>query len=509
MLFQDKLEILIKLSAVSASQLARAIRVDASTISRLRRGTRGLPHNDDTIREMAAFFARKLDSDYQRAGLAEITGRSVLRLCASAEDMADTLYLWMTEKDEHTNRKFSQFMDSFNGEPQYPSVSSSGGAKKEKLISHADCVFYGNAGRRQAVRAGLQNLLAMERACTILITSDEHPEWILENSTYSLELTASLRELANRGFKFRRISSPKCHTAEEALDKCQRWLPLYTTGQLDSFHYPRLKDDLFRRTLLVVPGFGAITANSIGYPTECGMTLMTFNREMTAAYEREYYEYEKMCIPLVKVHTQAVHSIQLFDCLTRYMAHSAPFAQQSGGLPTVLTPQCVLDRVDDQLVTEQFRPLSLQHRHNLHFFKECLAHNRCMDIISLADKDDIIAGNVPIPVSKILLESPLYYTVAEYKAHLKLILQYLDEFESYHVYIQKASTEDVNIMYAKEGHVLLLVRRNPPYSLFEITESNVVAAGFEYLLQKCGSVSGQSAQKIKTKTQIQHLLNKL
>lgn len=509
MQFQDKLEILFKLSGVSGGQLARAINADPATISRLRRGTRGVPRNHEIVRQIADFFSKKLESDYQRIGLSEIMERPMLRLLTRNADIADAVYLWLTEQDNTSAQSFTKFMG--NGNITTGDMESAGAEDIEKSnqTGLADVAYFGNEGKREAVCLWLQVLLKQKKPGTLLIASDENSEWLLESPPFFNQLSSTLMELIKRGFKIRRISSPQSCTVESAMGKCKLWFPLYPTGQMESFHYCRIRDNLFHRTLFVAPGIGAVTANSIGCDPKSGMTLVTFEKKLVNAYQKEYYSYEKLCTPLVTSYVKGKNTIQLFGCLDRYERYKAFFIQQAPSLPSVLTPECVLTRLDEALARIHMRPFSLPHGQNQSLFSECIKENRCIDIITLADKDKILAGEVPIPVSQILLEQPLFYSTEEYKAHLEAILQYMELYDNYSVFIEQNPDDDESLLYAKEGYALLIARRSAPYTLFEITENNIVAASIEFLRQKCNNGLSYEAQKAQAKLQIKYLLAQL
>ena len=78
MVFQDKLIFLIELTSTSNKQLADAIRVDPSLISRLCSGNRQVPQNAEYLEAMADFFTSRFKTKCQIDALSDIIGNAYL-----------------------------------------------------------------------------------------------------------------------------------------------------------------------------------------------------------------------------------------------------------------------------------------------------------------------------------------------------------------------------------------------------------------------------------------------
>lgn len=62
--FSDKLYFLMNITQTSNKQLAAELGVDRSLISMMRNGSRGLPRNPVTVRNMALYFAKNCSAEY-------------------------------------------------------------------------------------------------------------------------------------------------------------------------------------------------------------------------------------------------------------------------------------------------------------------------------------------------------------------------------------------------------------------------------------------------------------
>lgn len=70
--FAEKLDFLMNITKTSNNALARGLLIDASTISRLRRGIRPPACNATYIEPMANYFAHALQNQYQKTALHEV-----------------------------------------------------------------------------------------------------------------------------------------------------------------------------------------------------------------------------------------------------------------------------------------------------------------------------------------------------------------------------------------------------------------------------------------------------
>ena len=150
--------------------------------------------------------------------------------------------------------------------------------------------YYGKEGKRAAARAVYQHLLSMENPCTVFLYSDESDDWISEDFDFLNNLQLWGLTLLQKGFRLCQIAPPAV-SADMAFESLIRWTPLYMTGQVDAYFYPRLRDNVHRRTLLVIPGEIAMTSNSVASQRDCTVTILTADSRLTESYGIQFQEY--------------------------------------------------------------------------------------------------------------------------------------------------------------------------------------------------------------------------
>ncbi len=71
MQFYEKLDFLMNITKTSNSALGQKVKLDASYVSRLRKGQRSALKDFSCIHSMAEYFARNCKEDYQRKAIDE------------------------------------------------------------------------------------------------------------------------------------------------------------------------------------------------------------------------------------------------------------------------------------------------------------------------------------------------------------------------------------------------------------------------------------------------------
>ena len=175
MIFSEKLTFLLKLTDTTNKQLASALAVDPSLISRMRQARRKPPQNNAHLAGMASYFAKKCTAHYQRSALAETVGQNRIKLLTKSDASSAILSEWLAGDTLSAGRRIEQLVHEIaQNEPEdirAVSVKASS-LKGDAAHSHA---YYGNAGKRAAVRAFYTYLLEVNAPCTICITQTKTP----------------------------------------------------------------------------------------------------------------------------------------------------------------------------------------------------------------------------------------------------------------------------------------------------------------------------------------------
>lgn len=502
MLFSEKLIYLQQIANVSNKELAAALSVDPSFVSRMRNQRKKPPNNIRHIKNMSECFAKKCTTDYQLSALAEIMGDAHIKLITKNDSLERLIYEWLfngTKSSADNIGRFLQDMELVSSEAVaktlFPLIE-----RQNHKINPANA-FFGNSGKREAIRILLDYLLKADLRCCINVVTDESLEWITESPSYSLELDASLKALTSAGYSFRRIA-PQFQNSSEAIDALARWLPTYMQGKMDSYYYPRTRDGVYHRSLFVVQNVIAVSSLSVGYHSDCYMTVLHTDTDVVNNLYREYTDYLDKCIPMTIVHTHMTEESTLCDCFLQYLKIPGSRMSKYRGLPALTTPPSLLENIlkNNSSSEEPFNEM-------LKLFEESLTKYSRTEVISLATLEELRARKVLCAASRLVPNcTERYYTPEEYVQHLEHLLVYLSKYPDYSVTV----IDDKSIrssLGAVEGGVCYIMQPTPTFTLFEIVEPNFVASVGDYILNLSKTTKGmRNFQKNRTIERIKELI---
>lgn len=508
MLFSDKLTFLLKLTETSNKQLSFVLSCDPSLISRMRNGHRNPPQNPRQIKILANYFAKKCSTDYQRAALADTVGQSRIKLIMKSEALAAILADWLISGEAAPNIQIEQMIHSVS--ISEPTPVAGAGAETESVYparvsgKFQSYAYFGNCGKRSALSRFLAHLLALSEPCCIYIACDEDSSWLTESAAFTAEIQECIIQLCNRGFTLRRIA-PIIYDTSDAVDSFVRWMPVYVYGKIQSFYYPRTRDNVFHRTIVVAPDIAALTADSVGYRNEGGMCLLHFDPQIASAVAQYFEDYLAKCLPLTITQSHGDGGESVLDCLLRYSKLNANCATRYSGLPTPLTPASVIHKIFKNSAEEEATFLQISSN----YIRSMEKYNK-LELISLADAEDIVSGRVLCMPSLLSPGSCLhYYSADEYICHLYKILNMIEAHPDYTVVVSDEPPTE-NALLAAEGRLCCIFRYTRPMTLFEVSEQNTVAASGDYI-RCCAKLSPGKKSRLSNEAagKIKDLINRL
>lgn len=302
--FANRLDYVMGVTRTTNSSLARALSFDASYVCRIRNGKRGLPVSQPFAEPAAAYLVGKVDDTRKRRALEEELG------CAwpdNPDRAADLLTAWLLTETSGASAVGTALAALGTRPESGEEVHENDGSGDLSDVREAqrDGVsqtrfYYGNAGKRQAVLAFLDDICKAGKPRTLLLHSDEAMTWLYEDDAFARRWAALLMRIAGNGGKVRIIHAVS-RDANEMWEAVRKWMPLYMTGAVEPYYYPRLRDGVYRRTLFVAPGRSALVAASVREPSHDGLNLLVSDKNAVAAYENEFCDYLALCRPLMRV----------------------------------------------------------------------------------------------------------------------------------------------------------------------------------------------------------------
>ena len=478
-LIGERLDFLMKITNTKNSELGRALNFDASYISRIRAGKRGVPKHQKFVESAAAFFSHRLTEPYQRQIAAETIcpGRDWPE---SRTEAAKTIARWMAQtRQEPEENPVHQFLAGISSPA--PGAAPEPGEPLPVPAGPGETFFYyGNAGKRQAVEELLSELCSLGKPQTLMLWSDEDMAWLNEDPAFARSWKALLLRLLQSGSRIRII-----HTVSrdrgEMLTAIRKWLPLYMGGAIEPWYCPLPRDGLTRRTLFLARGHSAVLSSSIRNQTRDKLNILLRAPRAVAALEREFEDFLSLCEPLMDIFPAPDNDKGLRRVMAAYRRMLALPGDLilAGRFPSPATmPEAVVGSIGERQGSRWF-PL----------FRNALAGDLDARLRAGGQVTEIL--NLPPPgtaepavppVCGMLGQPEVPYTRAELAAHLRAVLDIQRREKNYRVILSAAIPYNIIIRALNRGCVAV-GRTEAPGVLFCLRESHMISAWWEYLLR--------------------------
>ena len=494
----------MNITNTSNKELAEGICVDRSLISLLRSGKRKTPRNHDHIRHMASFFARRCQADFQFHALAEMIGKSELRPGIPTEVLVDHLYQWMSGDTPVMERVFEAIMTLPATAGNAPNTPLSPPPSTGHALDGQTHFYYGNEGKREATRQFIQIANSIEHPCNVYFCSDVHLEWLFEDYRFMNELSSELAALFQKGFTLYHIM-PSLNFMNRYVESLRYWLPIYASGHAKVYYYPRLRDNLYRRSMIIIPDCCAQVTTSIGDETDL-ITVNSNDPELVNAYDRQFQQELAQCHPALTSH----HNLSEYNVLLQELLKSDGSSIHKTFKPSPCTlPAQYLDAYISHLKDPGLRDILQMHRDATPLFEDKLKHQTFIELCPLEKPEDIRAGKVLVGSCFLKVEHHPVYTPESYAAHLEHILELMDKYETYHfIPIKPKERYDYSLFACESGLSLLLSNTQPPFML-EIRRPELSHSCYEYLMRMADLVGYTGIKRSKIRIQIKELIQEL
>ncbi len=459
----EKLDFIMKVTNVSNSTLGKYLSFDPSYISRIRTGKRGLPKHQPFIEPVADFFSRNIKEEYQRKLIAEVVC-PYRSFPENSDDIKKLIIEWFNDDSQDVGKVADSYTD-----------------KQEVCVSeeNGNCQFYyGNKGKRQAVEKFFNDICEDNKPVTVLLYSDEEMNWFCEDEKFKKSWSKALMKLVSIGCRIKIIHSLN-RGINDMLEILNNWIPIYLSGVIEPYHYSKLRDGIYHRTLFVAPGHSALISDSVGANTDNTLNILINDEQAVGALENEFNDYLSLCRPLLNIYNM---------CRTNAFISKMSSVKEiegdviiSGRAPSIHTmPESVVLEMSKRTNSSKF--MTIYEKHKLWFEKNLKKGNMVIEIISLSDTNDSDFYDRYVPMCDIYRIPELKYERQEYMDHLENVYSLLSRYPNFKVVISDNIMGDMSLL-AMEEYGVVIARATPPTTIFEITEQSLRMAFWEYLIR--------------------------
>lgn len=467
----------MSITGSSNSALARSVALDASYISRLRCGKRRLPKDGRILQGMAAYFARNCTQAYQKKALSDLLKYTV----SDSAALADAIFRWLTLEGDAPAQRVELFLGGLSNMPGRPAPPC---APVQARISapRGISVHYGIEGKRRAVEYFLSEVAAQEKPQTLLLYSDEETSWMTGDLAFVQRWAALMTQVLSRGNRIKIIHTIS-RDLDEMLSAISQWMPLYMSGAIEPYFYPKKRDGVFKRTLFIAPATAAVVSSSINETSQSAANLLLRDGDAVASYAAEFLQYLRLCRPLMRIFTS--HDEQAFlTTLAEFEQEQADTLIKTESISLLTMPEPVLSKILGRLNVERGRIREI-YRTRSENLRRTLEMHRVTEIVTLHDAQSVQLGKVKVGMSD-MIGGGAYYTPEEYMLHLEHLVTLLKTCPHFYAHVVKGPQDAPYIVYAREELGAIIAKTSQPPVVLAINESNMTAAFWDYLKSLVG-----------------------
>ena len=424
--FAEKFDDIMKELDLSNVQLARSIHVDSSLVSRLRNGVR-MPSGDVT-----SLICKRLCERAHETGCVALL-RDRIGMAGDepldTETFARRLHKYfMSFPSEADNQAIDGFIERvgaaspLSASSLQPVESIAG----NDILDEKTTSYYGLDGMRRAVLRFVGEVIRSGRQETLLAHSDQGMEWLLGDRDYMIRCVSLILHALHRGSSIRIIHNLDRHLPE-ILNAINFWLPLYMTGQVDTYYHRRNTRSTFSHTLFVSEK--AVVTSSLVCGTEDRGVYNYFEERDTAIYREQFNAMLAHSAPLMKLfmdrNSESLANLRNQNSRTRGRTNRL----LTSPLPIETIPNELLASIACRLNTPDGDALVSCYTRRRRVFESMLECGGLTDFLCLPDKRG--SGAVPLDTEGAQDDIKILCTEEEYALHLAATMALADSGESY------------------------------------------------------------------------------
>jgi len=263
------------------------------------------------------------------------------------------------------------------------------------------------------------------------------------------------------------------------LHAISQWMPLYMSGLIEPYYYPKKRDGIFKRTLFIAPNTSAVTSSSMGNMIKIASNFLIRNKSAVEALTEEFNQYLNLCSPLMQLFTPKDKNVYI-DTLLEFEKEEGASIILTESLSLLTIPEAVASSVISRIMDTSSNIVELM-KYRMTNFQNQLQDNSFIEIIKIFDGDEIKSGKVKIASSDILSGGVVYYTLDEYISHLENIQHLMNTYQNFNVYLTEEPIESQYMVYAREDLGAIVAKASAPSIALAINESNLTAGFWDYL----------------------------
>ncbi len=467
-MFADKLNFLMSIIGISGGELAHAVDLDPSYISRLRNGKRALPKGQHFMDDIARYFAVHIQTDYQIELLCE--AMNFKEVWPKDKEKAHALICeWMMRQETSQRDVIKNVLGDVISTYLVDAVLSPDRDLDLTQFEQDNREhYYGIKGKQEAFLRFLTLAERVQGGMEMHMFTNENLDWLSNDPDFAGRTRSLLTAYTQAGNRIK-VVHPIRQDIPDMIFTLQRWIPVYLTGHVEPYYYPKVRNDFYLRTAFVVPGVAAMVSCSLEGNTAEGLTFIVTEPRAVDAVAAEMAHLISLSRPLA----QMLSSEDIPDAWNRI----ATFFRTQAPTMVIHDHLASYDAMEKNFSEYEGQGEAPVGRTLL---EALVLKNTYIEVISKQDGDLIRNGGVPIQLTELLPGGPRHLSKEEYLENLEDVVRIAETHANYHIVLVPSLFFNL-FLCVKQGVGALISRGEKGAPTFFITQSEVINAVWEYV----------------------------
>lgn len=422
---------------VNLTQLCQYINYDASTIFRIRNGSRRPSDADQFAGAVASFVAREMQTPPEIAAVAELIGSTPDKIYDLSVRYSK-IKGWLLEQTVQAQgndsvSKFLEKLDEFDlneyikaihfDEMKVPSVP---------FQIPTSRTYFGLDEMMESELDFLKATVLSKSMAPVTMYSDMPIKEMAKDPAFPKKWMLGMALMLKKGLHLNQIHNLD-RSFEEMMLGLESWIPMYMTGQISPYYFKNTQNNIFLH-FLKVSGAAALSGEAIaGYHAD-GKYYLTKSKREVEYYQRRAEEMLKNAYPLMEIY-RSEREPELGAFL---LSDAGKVGKRRSILSTL-----PLYTISDELLERILARHGIAAAQKEHIKKHAAAQKRRVERILISEtiEDEIPTfqpgefkeGPPVLELSEIFCDTDISYNEEEYAAHLRATKAFAEQNPNYTV----------------------------------------------------------------------------
>lgn len=407
---------------VNLTQLCQYTNYDASTIFRIRNGTRKPGDAEQFAAAIASFVAREMQTTSEIAAVAELIGCDADEIYELSMRYAK-IKSWLLEQpvqkaESDSISEFLSKLDDFDLN-EYIKVIKFDELKVPSVPFQipSSRTYFGIKEMMESELDFLKATVLSKSMLPVTMYSDMPMEEMAKDPEFPKKWMFGMAMMLKKGLRLNQI-----HNIDRSFDEMmlglESWIPMYMTGQISPYYFKNVQNNIFLH-FLKVSGAAALSGEAIaGYHAD-GKYYLTKSKHEVEYYRKRADEMLKNACPLMEIYrSERKNELNAFLVTDTKIAGSRRSILST--LPLYTISSELLDHIltrnnTNEELKEKIKEYAKVQRQRV---KAILATGTIEDEIPAFTPENFVNTHPVLELSGIFCEADIPYSEEEYAAHL-------------------------------------------------------------------------------------------